>query len=147
MNFSHRFALLLLPSLLGGCAAFAPSYNEAIYTKLDGAHSSLTKIETTMETKAPSRTPYRAVEPYYIDALAQVKEAGEIAEKRPAYLHGRPAAAAAQLVADNIDRCHKAIELSRAAYDAGGQAPNEADNIAIVRNTCAIAKTMEGSLK
>ncbi|KQV81752.1 hypothetical protein [Rhizobium sp. Root1220] len=147
MIFTRKSMLPILPLLLGGCAAFAPTYSEAIYTKLDGAHSSLTKIETAIETKAPRHTPYRDVEPYYIDALAQVKEAGDIAEKRPAYLQGRPAADAAQLVADNIDRCRKAIERSRAAFDGDGQAPNEADNVAIVRNTCAIAKTMEGSLK
>jgi hypothetical protein len=147
MNFRHSLTPILLPFLLGSCTAFAPTYNEAIYSKLDGAHSSLTKIETTMETKAPSRTQYRDVEPYYIDALAQVKEAGDIAGKRPAYLHGRPAAKAAELVADNIGRCHDAIEESRASFDAKGQAPNEADNIAIARNTCAIAKTMEGALK
>ena len=121
--------------------------NEAIYTKLDGAHSSLTKIETTLETKAPQRARYRDVEPYYIEALAMVKDAGDIAGQRPAYLYGKPSATAARLLADNIDRCHHAIEMSRASFEADGQQPNEADNISIVRNICGIPKTMEGSLK
>ncbi len=138
---------LPLPLLLGGCAIFAPSYNEAIYTKLDGAHVSLTKIETSIEASSPSRVPYGKVEPYYIDALAGVKEAADIAGKRPAYLRGRPAANAAQLLVDNIDNCRRAIEASRAAFKADGQAPNEADNISVVRNVCAMLKTMEGALK
>ncbi|MBB3542037.1 MULTISPECIES: hypothetical protein [unclassified Rhizobium] len=143
----HYLLLLAVTIPLDGCAIFAPAYNEAVYTKLEGAHSSLTKIETALGTKAPQRTRYRDVEPYYIEALAMVKDAGEIAGQRPAYLQGKPSARAAQLLADNIERCRQSIELSRAAFEENGQQPNEADNISIVRNTCGIARTMEGSLK
>ncbi len=142
----HLFSLILaIP--LSGCSIFAPVYNEAVYTKLDGAHSSLTKIETTLETKAPQRARYRDVEPYYIEALAMLKDAGDIAGRRPAYLQGKPSARAAQLLADNIERCRQSIELSRAAFEESGQQPSEADSISIARNTCGIARTMEGSLK
>jgi len=143
----HHLISLILTVPLGGCAIFAPAYNEAVYTKLDGAHSSLSKIETALETKAPQRTRYRDVEPYYIEALAMVKDAGDIAAQRPAYLQGKPSARAAQLLADNIERCRQSIELSRAAFEENGQQANETDNISIVRNICSIAKTMEGSLK
>ncbi|KRB60303.1 hypothetical protein ASE04_24855 [Rhizobium sp. Root708] len=143
----HHLLSFIVTIPLGGCSIFAPAYNEAIYTKLDGAHSSLTKIETALETKAPQHARYRDVEPYYIEALAMVKDAGDIAERRPVYLKGKPSAHAAKLLAGNIEICRKAIETSRASFEAGGQQPNEADNISIVRNTCGIAKTMEGSLK
>ncbi|MBW9117300.1 hypothetical protein JNB88_27145 [Rhizobium cauense] len=139
--------LLILTISLGGCSVFAPAYNEAVYSKLDGAHSSLTKIETTLETKAPQRARYRDVEPYYIEALAMVKDASDIAGQRPAYLRGKPSAHAAQLLVNNIERCRQSIEISRAAFEENGQQANEADNVSIVRNTCGIAKTMEGSLK
>jgi len=143
----HHLPSLLVIIPLGGCSIFAPAYNEAIYTKLDGAHSSLTKIETTLETKAPQHARYRDVEPYYIEALAMVKDAGEVAARRPVYLHGKPSARPAQVMVDNIERCRQAIEDSRASFEADGQRPNEADKISILRNTCGIAKTMESSLK
>jgi len=76
-----------------------------------------------------------------------VKDAGDIAGQRPAYLQVKPSARAAHLLADNIERCRQAIEISRASFEADGQQANETDNISIVRNTCGIAKTMEGSLK
>ncbi|MEK1872603.1 MAG: hypothetical protein AAAC50_09270 [Rhizobium altiplani] len=143
----RHLSLLILAIPLSGCSIFAPVYNEAVYTKLDGAHSSLTKMETTVETKAPQRARYRDVEPYYIEALAMVKDAGDIAGRRTAYLQGKPSARAAQLVADNIERCRQAIEASRARFEAKGQLANETDNITIVQNTCGIARTIEGSLK
>jgi hypothetical protein len=42
-----HLSLLILAIPLSGCSIFAPVYNEAVYTKLDGAHSSLTKIDIT----------------------------------------------------------------------------------------------------
>ncbi|RDJ12263.1 hypothetical protein [Rhizobium grahamii] len=143
----HHLLSLIVVIPLGGCSIFAPGYNEAIYTKLDGAHSSLTKIETALEMKAPQHARYRDVEPYYIEALAMVKDAGDIAQRRPAYLKGRPSAHSAELLSGNIETCRQGIEDSRASFEARGQRPNEADNISILRNTCGIAKTMEGSLK
>ena len=76
-----------------------------------------------------------------------VKDAGEMAGRDPAYLRGKPSARTAQLLADNIERCRQSMELSRAAFEESDQQANEEEIISIVRNTCGVAKSIEGSLK
>lgn len=148
MNFICRAFILACFLALGSCGSFfAPNYNETIYKKIEGVNASLAKIETVTETKAPAKATYSDVEPYYIEALAGVKEAKEIADSKPAYLKGRPAADAAQALAGNIGKCQDAIESSRSRFKSVGQASNEADNLAIVRNVCGIPNTMQSALR
>lgn len=147
MRLSAFASSACLPVLLTGCLTFAPKYSDVIFQKLGVVGTELTKLETLIETRAPQPVAYSGVEPLYISALASAKEAQDLATKRPAYLEGQPAAKAAELVAQNIQACWDAIEFSRKRFAREGQARNELDNIAIVKNICAIPKTMEGALK
>jgi hypothetical protein len=133
--------------LMSGCISFARKYNETIYQKLGAVNSELTKIETVIEARAPRKARYSEVEGYYIAALSSVKEAQDLADRRPAYLGNQPASQAAQLSADNIRACREEIESSRAGFEADGQGGDELGDLAVLRNICAIPKTMEGLLK
>ncbi|TCL73922.1 hypothetical protein [Rhizobium sp. BK251] len=138
---------LVLALPIAACVSFAPTFDATIYDRLSAANSSLAKLETAIETKAPGKLRYSDAEGYYIDALAEIGEAQDVADRRPAYLSGQPSAEAARLSAANIKSCREAIEFSRTTFKESGQAVRTLDDLSTVRNTCAIPKTMEGMLK
>ena len=137
-------ALLLAVSLsLTACVSFLPDQRQDIVAKLSNVEDQLAKIRATIEADAPSPTPYERVEPYYVAALASLKQAENVANSREAYSKGKLSQIPAENSVRAIANCRNAIELNRRDYKGNGPSPNQDDNLDVLENNCSIPKFME----
>jgi hypothetical protein len=132
----------MLALTLSACVSFLPDYREDLYGKLVAVQTELARLQTTLETNTQGAVSYGKVEPFYVNALADLAEAQGIANSQATYHRGKLAAVPARNSATAIGNCRTAVEADRARFQAEGQARNAADNIAVVRDICLISKQM-----
>lgn len=143
----HALMALLIVSgpMVSGCVSFIPTYDAAIYKKLEAVEDDLHKIDAAVGVIYAAPTPFEKVESYYVDAVANVQQAKDIAEGRRAYFKDRISGRPATLLAQSIDRCAQGLKLQ---MDRHKQAPIDRtllDNLAVTE-TCAVARSMESRL-
>lgn len=139
--------LLLLP--LPGCVSFLPSYDAAIFAKMDGAVTDLERVRAAVAVPYDPAPGFDDVEPLYISALGGVIAAEKIAAGRAGpvdSVRGRPAQEAAGLVAGAIRTCRTAIETMMRRHQRGGRIDAQTFDDSLLIDTCAIPRVMEARL-
>jgi hypothetical protein len=144
-----RIVAVVATLLLTGCISFLPSYDAAVYAKLDAAVTDLERIRAAVALPYEPKPSFDDLEPLYISALGGVIAAEKIASSRagPELVRGRPDQEAAKLVATAVGECRAGIEdVMRRHQRTGAISPASFDE-ALVIDTCAIPRVMESRLR
>lgn len=143
----RRFFFVLLAAFaLGGCVSFLPTYDEALYKRLETAVTEIEKIGGALTPDYTPQPPYATFEPYYISALGNLRAAEELAAGRSLGYRGSLSARSASLVEQAIHNCRSAVDRMRVHHQAHGLTRVVFEN-ASVTETCSIPKMMEARLK
>ena len=136
---------VLLLGILSACATLPPSRAE-IASKASDINSQLTKVVTTLDTRAEESVPYSSVEQYVVAALADAESAESISATRVATTARQPRGKPAGWAHTAATECRATIDLRRRGW---GTQPKlvEIQNWKDARDVCLHVSEFEDIFK
>jgi len=139
-------SVVVAAGLLSSCVSFLPTYDEALFKHLESVNDDLSRIEAAVNVVYLPPPKFEKVETFYVDAIAHLALAQQIANGQRDYYRGRISGSPSAQLQSAIANCNQALKLQMNRHREGPINPKTLAVFATA-DACSIPKLMAGRLK